>query len=79
MNIYLIKFFLGFKDDNINTCADNTGSYSCAEDMSSIINELQRIAKTSFRWYEDNHMKRKPGKSYVLLNSSIQRVVLLTM
>ena len=62
----------------INSYGDDTSPYSCAEDMSSIVTELQRIAKQFFSggWYENNHMKAYPEKIHVLLSSNIQtRVV----
>ena len=36
-------------DDNINSYADDTGPYSCAEDI-TVITELQRTANKIFRW-----------------------------
>ena len=53
-------------------CEDD---YSCAEYMSSVNNELQRIANKISKWFENNHMKANPIKSLVLLSSNIQQVV----
>ena len=39
-NINLIDLFLECEDDNVNSYADDTTIYSCAEDMSSVISEL---------------------------------------
>ena len=44
-NIDLIDLFLECEDDNITSYADDTTPYSCAQDISSVISELQRIAK----------------------------------
>ena len=74
-NIDLIDLFLECEDDNINSYADDTTPYSCAEDMSSVFTDLQRIANKIFRWFQNNHMKANPGKSRVLLTSNIQLVV----
>ena len=74
-NIDLIDMFLKCEDDNINSYADDATPYSYAEDISSAITELQRIANKIFRWFKNNHMKANPGKSNVLLESNIQRVV----
>ena len=63
-NIDLTDLFLECEDD-----------YSCTEYMSSVINELQRIANKIFKWFENNHMKANPRKSLVLLSSNIQQVV----
>ena len=73
-NIDLIDVFLECKDDNVNSYADDTTPCSRAEDMSSVITKLQRIANKVFRWFENNHLNLNPG-SNVLLGSSIQRVV----
>ena len=74
-NIDLIHLFLECEDDNINSYADDTTPFSCAEDMSSVITELQRIANKIFMWFENNHMKASPGKSHVLLNANTEPVV----
>ena len=55
--------------------ADETTPFPCAEDMSSVITELQRIVNKVFKWFENNHMKTNPGKNHVLLSPNIQRVV----
>ena len=73
--IDLTDLFLECEEDNINSYADDTSSYSCAEDMSSVITELQRIANKIFRWFENNYVKGNAGKSHVLLSSNIQRRV----
>ena len=44
-NIDLIDLFLDCENDNIICYADGTTRYSCAQDISSVISELQRIAK----------------------------------
>ena len=56
-NIDLIDLFLECEDDNITSYADDTAPYSCAKDISSVISELQRIAKLIFDWCRNNHMK----------------------
>ena len=66
--------FLECEDYNINSNADDTTPYSCAEDMSSVITELQRIANKIFRWFKNNHLKANPGKTHILLSSNIQQV-----
>ena len=43
-NIDLIDLFLEYEDDNISSYADDTTRYSCAQDISSVFSELQRIA-----------------------------------
>ena len=44
-NIDLIDLFLECEDDNISSYADDTTPYSCLQDISFVISELQRIAK----------------------------------
>ena len=47
-NINLINLFLECEDDNISSYADDTNPYSCAQDISSVISGLQRVAKIFF-------------------------------
>lgn len=49
---------------DINSYADDddTSLCSCAEEMSSVITELQWIAEKKFRWFENNDIKVNPGK-----------------
>ena len=75
-NIDLIDLFLECEDDNIASYADDTNPYSCAQDISSVISELQRIAKKIFDWCRNNHMKANPGKCHVILSSDTQSEIL---
>ena len=47
-NIDMIDLFLECEDDNISSYANDTTPYFCAQDISSVLSELQRIAKTFF-------------------------------
>ena len=62
-------------NDNISSYADDTTLYSCAQDISSVISELQRIAKNIFDWCRNNHMKANPEKCHVILSSNTQREI----
>ena len=48
-SIDLIDLFLECEVDNIASYADDTTPYSCPQDISSVISELQRIAKEIFQ------------------------------
>ena len=74
-NIDLIDLFLECEDDNISSYADDTTPYSCAQDISSVISELQRITKKFFDWCRNNHMKANPEKCHVILSSNTQREI----
>ena len=74
-NIDLTDLFLECEDDNISSYAVDTTPYSCAQDISSVISELQRITKKSFDWCRNNHMKVNPGKCHVILSSNTQREI----
>ena len=74
-NIDLIYLFLECEDDNITSYADDTTPYSCAQDISSVISELQRIAKKTFDWCRNNDMKANPGKCHVIFSSNTQREI----
>ena len=75
-NIDLTDLFLECEDDNITSYTDDTTPYSCAQDISSVISELQRIAKKIFNWCKNNHIKANPGKCHVILSSNTQREIL---
>ena len=65
-NIYLIDMFLECEDDKISSYADDATPYSCAQDISSVISELQKIAKKFFDWFRKDHMKANPEKCHVM-------------
>ena len=48
-----MDLFLECVDDNNSSYADDTTSYSCAQDVSSVISELQRVTKK----IRNNHIK----------------------
>ena len=75
LNVDLIDLFLVCEDDNITSYADDTTSYSCAHDISSVISELQRIAKRFFDWCRNNQMKPNPRKCHVILSLNTQREI----
>ena len=64
-NIDLIHFFLECDDDNNTSYADDTTPYYCAQDISSVISELQKIVKKISDWCRNNHMKVNPRKFHV--------------
>ena len=70
-NIDLIDSFLECEDDNISSYADHTTPYSCAQDITTVISELQRIAKKHFDWCRNNHKKANPEKCHVILNLNL--------
>ena len=74
-NIDLTDLFLECEDDNIRSYADDTTPYFCAQDISSVISELQRITKNFFDWCRNNHMKANPEKCHVILSSNTQREI----
>ena len=43
--------------------------HSCPSDTQTIISELKFIANKLFHWFQYNHLKDIPGKSYLLLSS----------
>ena len=74
-NIDLTDWFLECEDDNMSSYADDTNPYSCAQDISSVISEPQRITKKNFDWCRNNHMKANPEKCHVILSSNTQREI----
>ena len=72
-HIDLICLCLQCENDIITSYADDTTHYSCAQDISSVIFEFQRIAENIFGWCKNNQMKANPGKCHVILSSNSQR------
>ena len=66
-NIDLTDLCLECEDDNISSHADDTTPYSCAQNISSVISELQRITKQILDWFRNNYMKANPEKCHVIL------------
>ena len=74
-NIDLIDLFLECDDYYIASYADDTTPNSYAHDISSVISELQRIAKKNFDLCKNNYMKANPGKCHFILSSNTQREI----
>ena len=53
----------------IASSADDTTPYSCADDILSVITQLQSTASKLFSWFTNNHMKVNPGKCHILLST----------
>ena len=68
-NFHLIDFFFKCDDFEIAWYANNTTPYSCADDMRSIITQLQSTARKIFAWFTNNHMKVNSGKCHILLST----------
>ena len=77
-NVDLIDLLFECEDDNTSSYADDTTPYSCAQDVSSVISELQRIAKKIFDWCRDNHMEANRGKCHVISISNTQKEIHFT-
>ena len=59
----LKDLFLECEYDNITSYADDTTPNSFVQGISSVVSELQRIAKKFFDWFGNNHMKANPGNA----------------
>ena len=68
-NIDLTDLFYECEDSNIANYADDTTPYACGENIRLVISELQSLAFRLFKWFKNNHMKAKPGKSHILLSN----------
>ena len=68
-NIDLIDLFFECDDSEIASYADDTTPYSCADDIPSVITQLQSTASKLCSWLTNNHMKVNPGKSHILLST----------
>ena len=68
-NIDLIDLFFECDDSEIASYADDATPYSCADDIPSVITQLQSKASKLFSWFTNNHMKVNPGKCHILLST----------
>ena len=68
-NIDLIDLFYECEDSNILNYAGDTTPYACGENIRAVISKLQSLAFRLFKWFENNHMKVKLGKSHILLSN----------
>ena len=76
-NIDLIDLFFECDDSEIASYADDTTPYSCANDIPSVIKQLQSVASKLFSWFTNNHMKVNPGKCHILLSTKIRLMCIL--
>ena len=76
-NIDLIDLFFECDDSEIASYADDTTPYSCADDIPSVITQLQSTTSKLFSWFTNNHIKVNPGKCHILLGSKNAIVVRL--
>ena len=70
-NFDLIDLFFECDDSEIASYVDDTTPYSCTDDISSVITQLQSTASELFSWFTNNHMKVNPGKCHILLSIKI--------
>ena len=68
-NIDLIDLFFECDDSEIASYADDATPYSCADDIPSVITQLQSSASKLFCWFTNNHLKVNPGKCHILLST----------
>ena len=61
-SIDLIDLFFECDDSEIVSYADDITPYSCADDIPSVITQLQSTASKLFSWFTNNHMKVNPGR-----------------
>ena len=66
-NIDLIDLFFEYDHSEIVSYADDKTPYSCADDIPSVIAQLESTANKLFSWFTNNHMKVNPGKCHILL------------
>ena len=68
-NIDLIDLFFECDNSEIASYADDTTPYSCADDIPSVITQLQSTASKLFSWLTNIHMKVNPGKCHIILST----------
>ena len=71
----MIDLFYECEENDIANYADDTTPYSCGNDISIVISELQTISTKVLDWLGNNHMKANPGKCQLLLGTKSPEVV----
>ena len=61
--------FYECRDSDIENYADYATPYVCASGIETVISVLVIAASKFFTWFNNNHIKGKPKKSHLLLNS----------
>ena len=67
-NIYMCDLFL-FVAPNIANYADDNTPYATCKDTQLVITQLENDAQLLLQWMANNAFKANPDKSYLLLNS----------
>ena len=67
-NIYMCDLFL-FVAPNIANYADDNTPYATCKDTQLVITQLENDAQLLLQWMANNAFKENPDKSYLLLNS----------
>ena len=70
-NIYLADLFLFFNQIEICSYADDTTPYTCAEDLDTVILNLEEIASIFLDWFQYNHMKANAEKCHLILSTKM--------
>ena len=68
-NIYLCDLF-PFISPNVANYADDNSPYATAEDIDTVITQLENEAKSLLQWLKENAFLANPDKSHLLLNST---------
>ena len=67
-NIYMCDLF-SFVHPNIANYADDNTPYATSSNTQLVINQLENDAQLLLQWMDNNAFKANPDKSYLLLNS----------
>ena len=71
-NIFLCDLFFIIDDIDFASYANDSTPYTTDESAEKLIDKLEIVAKSLFKWFSDNQMKANPDKCHLLISSASQ-------
>ena len=69
-NIFLADLFLVLKDVDIANFADNNTPFTSANNIDYLIDSLEKVSSSLFKWFKDNLFKGNPDKCHLLVSTN---------
>ena len=71
-NVFFCDLFLVFDNIDFAIYADDNTPYTTDESAEKVIDKLEIVVKSLFKWFSDNQMEANPGKCHMLISSTSQ-------
>ena len=70
VNIFLADLFLVLKDVNIAKFADDNTPITSANNIDDLIDSLEKVSSSLFKWFKDNLFKCNPDKCHLSVSTN---------